>query len=416
VEASVVVCNVFPDDNKGGCAITVQTIAWLKRTFPARPVVIVPVEPSGRYERDRFRFTLERHPDVRILRSPIRTDGTVRTTLTMLVRSLAMLLRARRRGGEFERTIAGAAVVVSKGGYVFVERDTLRSLLALWFTAFPLIYAGRANVPTIALCTTVGPFRRILSRRLSRWILGRVDAVVTRDPISTAEARALGRADVVECPDIVLTFDRERIAPGPSGNDGRPMGTYGVLVLSGETKAQDEVFLARMSELSKRILNDGLVDRLMVPLQSLEDKGITTRFLACLDDPRCAFLHGDLSPEELMGLYRDARFLIGRRLHGGLFAMLSGTPAILFATDGVKANGVMGALGYAGRVAPYPAFSVDEVYRLLVDILDRGPDERREISARIEEAAEDASETLRALGRRFQPRAEPRAETKEWVG
>jgi hypothetical protein len=49
-------------------------------------------------------------------------------------------------------------------------------------------------------------------------------------------------------------------------------------------------------------------------------------------------------------------------------------------------------------------------------MLDREPDERREISARIEEAAEEAFETLRALGRRFQPGAEPRAETKEWVG
>ena len=412
----VVVCNVFPDDNKGGCAITIQTIGWLKRVFPAQPVVIVPVEPTGQFARERFRFTLERHPDVQVLRSPIRTDGGARTTLSMLVRSLAMLLRAEPGGGDFERTIAGAGMVVSKGGYVFVERDTLRNLLSLWFTAFPLIYAARVNVPTIALCTTVGPFRRAFSRGLCRWILSRVDAVVTRDPISTAEARALGRADVVECPDIVLTFDRGAIPPRPFPAEATSSGTYGAVVLSPETPEQDAIFLERMTELSRRILDDGLVDRLVIPLQTLEDTAITTRFEARIDDPRCAFLDSDLSPEELMALYRNARFLIGRRLHGGLFAMLSGTPAVLFATDGVKADGVMGALGFADRVAPYPAFSVDEVYRLLVGILEREAVERREISARVEEAAEQAAETLRALGRRFQPRAEPRAETKESVG
>ena len=44
----VVMTNVFPDDNKGGCAITLETIGWLKREFPGSPVYLVPVEHTRR--------------------------------------------------------------------------------------------------------------------------------------------------------------------------------------------------------------------------------------------------------------------------------------------------------------------------------------------------------------------------------
>lgn len=412
----VVVSNVFPDDNKGGCAITVQTIAWLKREFPSSPVYIVPVEQSGSYDRDRFRFTLARHPDVRVLRSPIRTDGAIRTTLAMLIRSLRLLLGRRPGGGEFERVISGAALVVSKGGFVFVERGTFRNLLALWFTAFPLVYAARVKAPTLALCTTVGPFRRASSRALCRWILVRVDAIVTRDPISTAEARALGRADVIECPDIVLTHEAPTGPPPAALERSSSPGRYGVVVISGTGLRQDAIFLDRVRELLRRILDAGLVDGLVVPLQSLEDAAISARLLRSLDDPRCVGIEDDLSPEELMRLYRGARFLVGRRLHGGLFAMLVGTPVILFATDGVKTHGVMSALGLSSRVAPYPDFDVDQVHRALVDLLHGEQEERTTIARLVREARETASATLRALGGRFRSRPEPRPETRERIG
>lgn len=138
MEKSVVVCNAFPDDNKGGCAITQQTIEWLKGVFPGHPVYIVPVEQRGTHDARRYRFTLERHPESRILRSPIHTDGSFRTTSSMLLRSFR-LLWGRPGNSAFERTMSTAQVVVSKGGYLFVERETLRGLLGLWFTAFPLI-------------------------------------------------------------------------------------------------------------------------------------------------------------------------------------------------------------------------------------------------------------------------------------
>ena len=41
MEPAIVVCNAFPDDNKGGCAITQQTIEWIKGVYPGSPIYIV---------------------------------------------------------------------------------------------------------------------------------------------------------------------------------------------------------------------------------------------------------------------------------------------------------------------------------------------------------------------------------------
>ena len=411
MERAVVVCNVFPDDNKGGCAITQQTIEWVKSVFPRRPVFLVPVEQSGTLDVRRYRFTLRRHPETRILRSPIHTDGTVLTTSIMVLRSFR-LLWGWPGTSAFERTVSSAQLVVSKGGYVFVERETLRGLLGLWFTAFPLIYAVRRKVPTVALCTTVGPYRRAVSRILCRWILKQVDVVVTRDPISTEEAKRLGCRVVRQVPDIAWTFDGARAAA-----DSRPPAQsnekYGIVVLSGETAALDDVFLHRVDDLSQRLLNERVVDRLFVVLQSHEDRAITTRYVVQREDPRLTPITDDLAPEELMGMYRGAEFLIGRRLHAGVFALLMGVPVVLFSTDGLKAHGVMRELGMADSVLPYPDFSVEEVFQRLVAIARNREEERSAVRDMVEKTQARAAAGLSAVAevlRAGEPAAERVAE------
>ncbi|MGH7566346.1 MAG: polysaccharide pyruvyl transferase family protein [Gemmatimonadota bacterium] len=396
MEQGVVVCNVFSDDNKGGSAITQQTIEWLKGVFPKSPVCVVPVEPLGTYEEHRNRFTLQRHPDTRIIRSPIRTDGSSLTTCAMLLKSF-LLIWGKTRNSEFERTIANARVVVSKGGYVFVERNTIGGVLALWFTAFPLIFASKKKVPTVALCTTVGPYKRTLSKALCGWILRGIDLVVTRDPISTEQARQLGCKAVRQCPDIAWTFDEGRIDPS-SRKEHVCDENYGVVVVSDEVPSLDDTFLSRLRELSERILNEKLVDRLVVVLQSLEDSRISARFLSPDNDPRYLLIECDLAPEQLMGIYKDAQFLIAKRLHAGVFALIVGTPTVLFSTDGVKADGVMRELGLSNRVIPYPYFSVDEVHRIVIEMIENRADERRVISKKVHEARLRAGREMSTVG------------------
>jgi polysaccharide pyruvyl transferase WcaK-like protein len=225
---------------------------------------------------------------------------------------------------------------------------------------------------------------------LCRWILKDVDWVVTRDPISTREARRLGCDAVREVPDIVVTFDEGRI---PAASASAPAaGRYGVVVPSPETPELDAVFLARLGELCRGLLG-GRVERLLVPLQSHEDEAISRRFVAAIGDPRVELVDEDLSPEELMALYRNAEFLVGRRLHAGVFALLVGIPVALFGTDGVKAEGVMQELGLADRVFRYPDFPVEEVRRVIEEMME-GPQERARVRDAVGRARARASAGL----------------------
>jgi polysaccharide pyruvyl transferase WcaK-like protein len=247
---------------------------------------------------------------------------------------------------------------------------------------------------------------------LCRWILKQVDVVVTRDPISTEEAERLGCRSVMQVPDIVWTVDSDRAVadsrPPANSND-----TYGVVVLSGEAASLDDVFLHRVDELSQRLLNERVVDRLFVILQTQEDRAITTRYVVQREDSRLTPIIDDLAPEELMGMYRGAEFLIGRRLHAGVFALLMGVPVVLFSRDGQKVHGVMRELGMEDSVIPYPDFSVEEVFRRLVAIARNREEERSAVRDRVEKTRARAAAGLSAVAellRAGEPAAERVAE------
>ena len=391
MERAVVVCNVFPDDNKGGCAITQQTIDWLKRSYPGHDVHLIPVEQNRDYDEMQYRFTLRRHPDVRVLRCPVRAGRSPLGTARELARSLWWLWMPPGHS-EFEGTLSRAELVVGKGGYVFVERETLRGLLSLWFTAYPLVYAASKGTRTVVLCATIGPFRRAGSRLLSRWILRRIDLVVTRDPISTAEAKKLGCTSVMECPDITFTLDPERIQG--AGPFAIPAETYAVMVVSAERGRRDDEFLDRLRTLAGLLLDEKTVERVVVVVQSTEDAQLSTRFVERCGDPRITLMMEDLAPEELMGFYAAAGLVITKRLHAGLFSMMAGTPVLMFSTDGLKSDGILRQIELTDRLLPYPDFSVDEAYRRIREILEGGEAEVERVRETLGRGRREAERVL----------------------
>jgi polysaccharide pyruvyl transferase WcaK-like protein len=157
------------------------------------------------------------------------------------------------------------------------------------------------------------------------------------------------------------------------------------------------VFLHRLDELAQRLLNERVVDRLFVVLQTHEDRAITTRYVSQCGDPRLTPIIDDLAPEELMGMYRGAEFLIGRRLHAGVFALLMGVPVVLFSRDGQKVHGVMHELGMEDSVIPYPDFSVEEVFGRLIAIAGYREEERKAVRDMVEETQARAAAGLSAV-------------------
>jgi polysaccharide pyruvyl transferase WcaK-like protein len=356
-EPLVVVSNAFSDDNRGGAAITGSTIGLLNDAFPRWRVALESVQ-AGSF-RSLYRHTLRRHPQTSVL-PPLVTPGRGPWPgVRAVARSLLILLFPRISRGPAMKALRQASLVVSKGGFVFVDRGGARGLMALWLTTFPLILAARLGIPFVLLGCTVGPFHERLSRIVASICLRRARLIVVRDSRSAVEVRSIARlrGQVVESPDIVFRLSPPSTLEQEEAAQRFNLGgeTFGVVTIRSRESASATIALARRLALTATdLLNWGVVQRLAVVVQTdgdmTSDRAASQQLIRLLQDPRASLIAADLSPRELMALYGKATFIIACRLHSAIFAMIAGTPAVAVSLDREKTEGVFEGLGLAEYV------------------------------------------------------------------
>lgn len=347
----VVVSNVFSDDNRGGAAITMATVAAIKDAFSDCDVTLVSVESDPERVSEYHRHTLRRFPEIRVVPAPLTETRPRWGGLRAVLRSIVYLLTpgAVPATAEALSEVRDADMVVSKGGHVFIERGGLKGMQSLWLTAFPLVYARRLGIPTVVFCSTVGPFRRRGSLWLNGWMLRRVSLILVRDPLSRASASKLGvePTRIVEVPDSVFSMDPPvaQVSDDLVGRLGLRHVRFGAMTVRAKgPPEQREAFLGILAEATRVLLDRGIVDRVAVVVQvdgaSASDLPDSARFMDLAGDARVVLIHEDLSPEEFVALYGAAAFVIGTRMHSAIFSMVGGTPAVVVALSGEKARGV----------------------------------------------------------------------------
>jgi colanic acid/amylovoran biosynthesis protein len=393
----VIVCNVFPDGNKGGAAITGATIDAVREAVPGAPITLIATQVDTDRFAESHRFTMERYPDVE-MRMPLA--GTQRGPLAGLrtvFRSIGFLLRDPCTSRDPRvREIVDARLVVSKGGYVFVERKSIRRLLRVLPTALPLVLASRAGVRTAAIGATVGPFTTWSSRALNRWILRRLDLLVPRDEYSYGEALKLGvPADrVLFLPDLVFSHPSVTDAEAAVVAEGCGLAGLRVAAITVTDRPGYEEHARCLLGVIQRVLGDGLVDRVAVVLQATEDRKTSEEFVERCADPRVVLVDQDLSPEQLIAFYRACSFVMTRRLHASIFSILAGTPTFPVVTGtGRKTEGVMRSLGLEDFLLAYPAFDVEDTVRRVTASVES----REEVRVRLETAVAGARVKLREV-------------------
>jgi len=384
----VVICNVYPDDNRGSSALTAAAIDAARAAFPGCSISLVTVG-SGQTEQ-LYRHTRVRYPDVELLRPPIAVRSGPLDGLAAAARSLRLLLM--RPGPTTALTISrilDADLVVSRGGFLFVDHGSVRRLLSLWLTAFPLVLASRFGIPTVVYAATVGPFTHPSWRILVRWILRRLTLVLVRGPRSYQEAISLGLepARVSEMPDGV--FGATPPGAGAGASVAKRFGLLGhrfgaVTIPHGQSPVdQDGTFSQRLAALIRELLGSGVLERMAVVVQVdgslVSDAGASLELARLVDDDRLTVIRQDLRPEDLIALYGTASLVIGGRLHSAIFSLVAGTPAFAFAMNGTKSADVFESLGLGRFVIPAPTFDPQAVLAATMEVVARGDSMRSEI-------------------------------------
>jgi len=394
-QPTIVLSNVYSDSNLGGAAITELTARFARRLVPNARLALITV-PSGVASRSAGRGLEVSADPGSVLTVPplLSTPGGIRTIIGIaagLVRLLGPRV-VRERGDGFPE-VASAVAVVSKGGYLFGYRAGMKSLLGLLATSYPLLFAARSGVPTLAYSTSVGPF----SNRLHRWIVGvvlrRLTAIGVRDVGSRRRTLELGVPSdrVVLMPDCVLSWEPPREKADDEERDRERLS----IVVRDVPELRG--LLSELLEVLHRCDDEGVYTSFQVVVQSLEDLSISTELTTQMQDlglraicvnPADSGL--DSSAEAALNTYRRSGATLSLRLHGAIFSMLAGAPPVVIAADPGKAEGVFAGLGLGDLVLAPSSGVADNIFARLVDAKRPGAVQR--VQSAIAQAAREVDE------------------------
>lgn len=389
----IVIANVFSDYNRGGAALTAACIEAVKSAFPDQRISLVAVPFPGRPTSESHAETIAAFPDVDVLSAPFPVPpGRTRSLITLLASLLtAVTGRPAKRSDSLER-VADAELVVSRGGYIFVERHGWGGLVALWNTVYPLVYGSRVGVPTVVFSSSIGPFRTRTSKVLNAWILRRAALVLARDPSSYRRALDLGvaRDRLREVPDSVFATD----PPDPEARDRavRRLGlkdhSFAVVTVRRLRSLPGRPdLIERLAETIAAALEEQIVERIVVVDHVTGgDAAVSRDLVERVGDQRVEFVDEHLSAAELMALYSAARFVLGCRLHSAVFAVVAGTPAVAISLAEAKAEGVLAEVGLERFVVADDFRSTELLALLRAIAADGGAPVRAEVRVAAEEA------------------------------
>jgi polysaccharide pyruvyl transferase WcaK-like protein len=384
----IALVNVFPDSNKGACALTWASLDLVLAAFPGAavalvPTAVTPADPAA------FRHTVLRYPAVTILPALFDGEGRGRAVLVWrLARKLVEILRFHRERSSTNPTlewIRNCDLMVSVGGVNFLTvpappGEDPRLVVRL----LPLLAAQKIDVPTVLIGAQIGPFVTRFSRWLARRMAAKTAAVFPRDRVSAA---ALQGPDAprrsILLPDSALALTVSNAGVGDLWERrGLDAGVPTLaLVISRALRANEppQAHVALFAHLAKHLLASGVVRQIVVVLQTDEDRAISKELVHTLGlDPRC-FLDDDLDPDQLSNLYGACRMVISSRLHAVLLALLAGMPAISLAPEVTfKERAVLELLGLESLWIP-STLDPDHALERCVEIAAADPILRRAV-------------------------------------
>jgi polysaccharide pyruvyl transferase WcaK-like protein len=358
----IALVNVWPDSNRGACALTWASIELVYKEFPRASVAIVPTAVTPR-DPAPFRHTTRRFPNIEVL--PPLFDGQGEPALSLLwrlARSLGEVLRFDGERANQNRTlewIRNSDLAVSVGGVNFNTcGGTLREDARFVIRVLPLLAAQKVGVPSVLVGAQIGPFNTLMGKIVFRRIAARVAALFPRERVSASEVRKrVTHRRSILMPDSAFSLDFSPAATAEPfdwrGHDANAVML--ALVISSALRPDEsrEAHVALFARVTRRLLESALVTHVVIVIQSDDDRAISLELAHSLQLDQRSLIDDDLSPDQLSHLYGSCQVVISSRLHGVILAMLAGVFAISLAPEVTfKERAVLELLGLESLCVP----------------------------------------------------------------
>jgi colanic acid/amylovoran biosynthesis protein len=427
----ILLVNGWSDDNKGDCAIVEGLVRLVRAEAPTAEIGIVSsFALTGEELSEHYRFTAK-SGDVRVyvpllvssrLQSqarqwlPRRVWSLIASMLLLLVAPVLLtrigrhLLPPAKR--ELLAKFAGADVVISKGGHIFVSDGSFSGLLGLYLYLYPLLLALRLGKRAVLYGQSIGPVPDRLGRALLKATLRRCRGILTREELSRDFVRALlqePHAGLGLCWDTAFAVQR---APLPTTVLDILPANYAVMTVrqwefpglpAQEASARYSTYLRAMASTIDYLwevhrLPVVLAPQVIGPSELENDYQAWSDLLPMIVN-RSALIavHADLSPGQLMDLYGRAKILLGTRFHSVILGLAAGTPSAAVSYYGFKTRGIMRMLGFESLVVEIASLNQRDL-EVAVETLLATEDQHRELLAsRVPAILDDCVRTLRSV-------------------
>lgn len=378
---SIVLVNVWHDDNKGDGGIAEGVLRLLYKRYPAAQFSVVSMFPeSTQAYQTAHRHLKETFPEVTVVASPFlahdpsRSGGIFRllSKLWQVPRSLTQVLLPSLFNQPALQLIAKADLVVANGGqYLFTHKNYLNSLFTVYRLLYPLLIARSCKVPYLLFSQSFG-FHNAnrLDNALVRSTLAGAIATWTREEISYKQLLKLGISEskLALVPDAAFWLEpmkTQRVVDVLTTHGLKPKAFWAITVRQWSTYTTE--FLDEMEILIRTVLQAGFIEAIALvahthgPSEGGDDRTPTKALFNRLQDCTVTLIEDDLAPSELVALYREAQLMIGTRFHSVIFALVGGTPAYAISYAGPKTWGIMKLLGLEHLCSDMKRFSAQEV-------------------------------------------------------
>ncbi len=243
-------------------------------------------------------------------------------------------------------------VIVFGGGSLLQDVTSSRSILYYLGLMFLAKLHGK---PLMMVAQGIGPIRRPIFRKLTKWIFRSAKHISVRDQVSKEELVAMGiaRNRIVSTMDPVWGFHSVPVREDAAKKEKKS------IVLSLRPWGNPAEMERKWVELVNRLQVELLVDVELLTFHQAQDAPLSKRIA---EKTGCAWMSHTTSVETVLQRIGEADLLIGVRLHSLIFSAIMATPMIGLSYD-PKVDAFMDAME-SGPIYAVEAFSVDQVIQL----------------------------------------------------
>lgn len=225
-----------------------------------------------------------------------------------------------------------AKLLVSGGGSLLQDVTSHRSI---FYYLSILKLAQMMNVPTMLYAQGIGPVVRPMAQKALRKVVNSVKLITVRDEKSKEELLRLGvnRPPIHITADPVLSLEPEDKSRGltllqeAGYQGGKPLIGFTIREWPRSPK-----YLTEIAKAADCLIEEDGVEVAFLPMQWPED-GEAARKVQQMMTHKAVLLEGEFLVQEHLSCIANLDVLIGVRLHGLIFAFVSGVPSVGISYD-----------------------------------------------------------------------------------